>query len=57
MTAPVDWTRWRKCAACGADIGQPCLVLSGYDARPGGGPVAVAAGQPHGSRKPRAGGT
>lgn len=55
MTAPVDWSRWRKCDACGAGIGEPCLTRSGYDNRPGGGVVAVAAPLPHGCREPRTG--
>lgn len=26
---PLDWTEWRRCAACGAEIGEPCRARSG----------------------------
>lgn len=50
---PVDWSRYRKCHSCGAELGEPCLLLSG---RTGGGAVVeVPADWPHGGRPMRAG--
>lgn len=49
MTA-VDWTRYRQCEHCMAELGKPCMVLSGFR----NGPIEVAAEQPHGGRKLRA---
>lgn len=48
----VDWSRYQKCPACFAELGKPCLALSGQDES---GLVAVAAPRPHGGRKLRAG--
>jgi hypothetical protein len=54
--APVNWSAYRKCDACFAELGEPCLVLSGYTANSGSGAVAVvAADRPHGGRVLRAG--
>lgn len=52
MKPTVDWSRYLKCPACGAELGVPCLVLSGYVAGQGV-PVAVLADRPHGGRKLR----
>jgi hypothetical protein len=46
----VDWSTFRKCPQCFAEIGQPCLTLSGFNAD---GEVAVVAPAPHSGRKPR----
>jgi hypothetical protein len=46
----IDWARWRACPVCFAELGQPCLTLSGFTAA---GPVSVAAERPHGGRKER----
>lgn len=45
-----DWSRYQKCPVCHAELGQPCLALSGRNTN---GPVAVAADEPHSSRKLR----
>jgi transcriptional regulator with XRE-family HTH domain len=44
---PVDWEAYRKCKACGAEMGEPCAAQTG--AR------FVAADRPHGGRQPRVG--
>lgn len=54
MTAPTDWTRWRKCPVCYAETGQPCMDLTGM--RASGKLADQPAARPHGSRKPRTGG-
>lgn len=48
-----DWSAYQKCPHCFADLGEPCLQVSGYDADSGA--VAVEADGPHGNRKLRAG--
>jgi hypothetical protein len=48
----VDWSAFQKCGHCFAELGQPCLSLSGVGPA---GRVAVAAPAPHGGRKLRAG--
>jgi hypothetical protein len=50
----VNWAGLRKCPVCFAEIGDPCLSLSGLTAGAG---VAVVAPAPHSSRKPRTGRT
>lgn len=52
MSAP-DWSRYRKCPVCFAELGEPCLELSGLSAT--GGPVAAETDRPHGGRPLRAG--
>jgi hypothetical protein len=47
----VNWAGLRKCPVCFAEIGDPCLSLSGLTAG------AVVAPAPHSSRKPRTGRT
>ena len=47
-----DWSRFQKCPACYAELGKPCLAMSGRDES---GLVAVEAERPHGGRKLRAG--
>lgn len=51
----IDWGRYRQCDACGAALGQPCRILSGYVAGAQGGVVEVAADEPHGGRELRVG--
>jgi len=46
-----DWSRYRKCPVCAAEIGEACLALSGIGPD---GEVREEAGRPHGSRKQRA---
>jgi hypothetical protein len=47
----VDWSRWRKCPGCGAEIGEACVRMTG---RRGEGTYAeVVADKPHGNRRPR----
>lgn len=53
--AVVDWLRFQQCDGCGAGLGKPCRVLTGYVAGAQGGPVEVEADRPHGGRKERAG--
>lgn len=48
---PYEPTSYRKCPACAAEIGEPCLSMSGWNL----GAVLVIADRPHGSRKLRAG--
>lgn len=48
----IDWSAYQKCPACYAELGKPCLFLSGVDES---GLVAVEAPRPHGGRKLRAG--
>jgi hypothetical protein len=58
---PYEPGDYRKCPACAAEIGDPCLILSGFVVADGvaigleGGFVAVPSDRPHGSRKLRAG--
>lgn len=47
----VDWSRYRACGKCMAELGKPCMKLSGFR----NGPIEVEADRPHGGRKPRAG--
>ncbi len=47
----VDWSAYRACPHCFAELGKPCLLLSGSR---GGTAVAVEAERPHGGRKLRA---
>ena len=54
MTA-VDWSRYQACPACGVALGEPCRILGGFVPGAQGGVVEVAADEPHGGRKPRAG--
>jgi hypothetical protein len=57
----VDWARFQQCPGCGANLGQPCVQLSGFVVTAGvavgleGGTVEVPADRPHGGRKQRAG--
>lgn len=48
----VEWDRYRKCDMCGAQIGEPCMALSGYNAD---GSIKIVADRPHSGRKLRAG--
>ena len=48
----IDWGRFQKCPHCYAELGRPCLSLSGADES---GLVAVEAPRAHGGRKLRAG--
>lgn len=55
-TTVIDWGVYRKCEACFAELGQPCLSLSGYAANSGSGAmVAVEADRPHDGRPLRTG--
>lgn len=58
MTAPVDWSRWRKCDVCGAETGVECMSLTGVvaDGRETTATYVVN-DRPHSRRKPRTGGT
>lgn len=49
----VDWSRWRACDACKAELGKPCASLTG--ALGDGTVVFVEAPGPHGGRKARSG--
>lgn len=49
---PYEPSRYRKCPVCAAELGDPCLELSGLTER--GGPVIVEADRPHNGRKLRA---
>ena len=54
MTPPTDWNLYRKCSqVCGAEIGQPCVSLSGTIV--GGRPdeIRTELPRPHVSRKLR----
>lgn len=44
----VDWARYRQCPACIAELGQPCMELSGLSEK--NGPVQIEADRPHGGR-------
>jgi hypothetical protein len=46
-----DWSAYQKCPHCFAELGQPCLSLTGMGPA---GRVTVAAPGPHGGRKLRA---
>lgn len=48
----MNWEDFQACPVCGAELGKPCLAMSGQDES---GLVAVAAPRPHGGRKLRAG--
>lgn len=47
---PVDWSTYRKCSGCLAEIGEPCRSRSGWivGGRPDG--VVTELEQPHVSR-------
>jgi hypothetical protein len=47
----IDWSRYVKCPHCYAELGRPCLALSGVDES---GMVSAEAPRPHGGRKLRA---
>jgi len=47
-----DWSAYQKCDTCGAALGQPCLMTSGFVGVAG--QVLVEAAEPHTGRKPRA---
>lgn len=58
MTAPVDWSRWRKCRVCGAGIGEPCADLTyGWVTDDIGLTGRHPIDHPHHGRKQRTGGT
>lgn len=44
----VDWCRYRKCAVCSSETGEPCLSLRGLLAASG--PVEVPMDEPHSAR-------
>jgi hypothetical protein len=53
MTEPVDWSTFRKCPVCFAQIGRPCTSLTGTFA---GGRVDAVVNdrdRPHSRRKLR----
>lgn len=52
-----DWTAYRQCPVCFADLGAPCLVLSGRTVDSAYRIVAtdVARDRPHTSRELRTG--
>jgi hypothetical protein len=50
----VDWGFYQQCLHCFAELGRPCLRMSGWS---GGVAVAIEADRPHGARKLRAGAT
>jgi len=56
VAAPsVDWSKWRACPVCRAELGNPCRALSGRveGGRPDG--VATALPMPHAKRQPTRG--
>jgi hypothetical protein len=53
----VDWSRWRKCPACFAELGQPCTSLDGVVVNGVVTELRIETkDRPHGGRKPRTGG-
>jgi hypothetical protein len=48
------WESFQKCPVCPAELGKPCLKMSGFVVE-GAVTIAVEAEEPHSSRKPRAG--
>ncbi len=50
----VDWSLWRKCPACGAANGEPCVSLLAVNSQVGA--TATSSPRPHGGRQPRTGG-
>jgi len=51
----VDWAAYQKCSqVCGAELGKPCLALSGFVVE-GNVTIAVEAEEPHSPRELRAG--
>lgn len=47
----IIWEHFQKCDVCDAELGKPCMQLTGFN----DGPLAVEADAPHGGRKLRAG--
>lgn len=47
----IEWSRYRACPYCLADLGEPCMSLTGR--RADGVHVAQVAPQPHGNRELR----
>lgn len=46
----VDWENFQKCDVCPAELGKPCMKLTGYNAASGVYDVEFAA-EPHSTRK------
>jgi hypothetical protein len=47
----VNWENYQKCDVCPAELGKPCVKLSGWHLAS----IVIEADEPHSTRKPRAG--
>lgn len=50
----IDWERYQQCPVCFAELGKPCMDMTGFNAARGVHDVELAA-EPHTGRKLRAG--
>jgi hypothetical protein len=46
----VDWESYQKCDVCPAELGKPCVKLSGWHLAS----IVIQADEPHSTRKLRA---